>query len=280
MKHWNKYTAQILFLGIALFISSCKTSRQTGQIALTAHTKTEKVGLILSQALPYQTFSGNLRFSVKLGSDRGNVTTDAQLKIIKNEMIQLSLRIPFLGTEAARINISPEQVTIVDRINKMYFTESMENLKNRFPFDFDYYSLQSLFTNQLFIAGKQELMPADYVSFDYREDEFSATLNQQDSRGIIYDFVSDYSHRIQQTAVYKSDKAVDMTWDYSDFGRTSGNRLFPMKMKMALTVSTHLIAMDLNFSSVTIDTPFELKVEIPQKYKAIDWEQAVRLITN
>ncbi|GHV33692.1 hypothetical protein FACS1894177_09930 [Bacteroidia bacterium] len=169
---------------------------------------------------------------------------------------------------------------IVDRINKMYFAESMENLKKRFPFDFDFYSLQSLFTNQLFIAGKQELTPDDYTSFNYREDEFSATLNQKDSRGIVYDFTSDYSHRILKTEVYKSNKEVDMNWNYSDFGRTSNNRLFPMKMSMTLIIPDDLISMNLNFSSVDIDALFELKTDIPQKYKPIDLDQAVKLIQS
>jgi hypothetical protein len=280
MKRWSKYIALVLFLGIVIFVSSCKTIRKNQQIALTTHTVEERVGMIQGQSLSYKTFSAYLRFSIKPGMNHGNMTTDAQLRIIKNEMIQLSLRIPVLGTEAARINISPEQVIIIDRINKMYFAESMENLKECFPFDFDFYSLQSLFTNRLFIAGKQELTLDDYTSFNYLEDEFSAILNQKDSRGIIYNFTSDYSHQILKTEICKSNKDVDMNWDYSDFGRTSNNRLFPMKMKMILAIHNDLISMNLNFSSVDIDTSFKLKVDIPQKYKQIDLNQAIKLIQS
>jgi len=280
MKRKNKFIAWVLFSGIAILLSSCKTSRQAQQIALTKQTMEERVEMILNQALPYTTFSGNLRFGIQPGMNRGNVTTDAQLKIIKDQMIQLSLRVPILGTEAARINISPEQVIIIDRINKMYFAESMENLKKRFPFDFDFYSLQALFTNQLFIAGKQELIPDDYASFGYREDEFSATLSQKDSRGIIYDFTSDYSHRILKTEVYNNSKNVDMNWDYSDFGRTSNNRLFPMKMNVTLIILKELVSMSLNFSNVDIDTSFELKADIPPKYKPIDLDQIVKFIQS
>jgi hypothetical protein len=240
----------------------------------------ERVGLIVSQSIPYKTFSSNLRFGIKLGVDRESITTDAQLRIVKDKMIQLSLRIPILGTEAARINISPDQILIIDRMNKIYFAESMKNLKKHFPFDFDYYSMQSLFTNQLFIAGKQEVTPDDYADFDHWEDEFSAVLSRQDSRGIVYDFTGDYSHHILKTAVYKNNKAVNMNWDYADFGRTSNNRLFPMKMSMALTVPNNLISMNLNFSSVDIDAAFELKTDIPSKYKQIDINQVIKLIRS
>jgi len=279
MKRRNKYIVRALFWGImGLLVSSCKTSRQTSQIALTKQTMEERVEKILNQTLPYKTFSGNLKFSIQPGMNRGNITTDAQMKIIKDEMIQLSLRIPILGTEAVRINISPEQIIIIDRLNKMYFAESMETLKKRFPFDFDFYSLQALFTNRLFIAGKQGLMPDDYTAFDYREDEFSATLSQKDNSGITYDFTSDYSHRILKTEVYNSAKTVDMNWDYSNFGRASNNRLFPMKMNGMLVIPNDLISMNLNFSSVDIDSSFELKAEIPSKYKQIGLDQAIQLI--
>ena len=280
MKQRNKYIAGVLFLGVAVLLSSCKTSRQAQQIALTKQTVEERVEMIINQAPLYHTFSGNLRFSIQPGVNHGNMTTDAQLKIIKDEMIQLSLRIPVLGTEAVRINISPEQVIIIDRIHKMYFAESTETLKKHFPFDFDFYSLQSLFTNRLFIPGKQELTPDDYVSFDYWEDEFLATLSRQDSHGIIYDFRSDYSHRIQKTEVYTGNRDVNMNWDYSDFRRASNNRLFPMKMNMTLTIPNNLISMNLDFSSVDIDTSFELKADIPSKYKPIDLNQVIRLIQS
>lgn len=280
MKRKNKYIAWVLCLGLAAFVSSCRTSRQIQPVALTKHTVEERVGLIVNRSLPYKTFSSSLRFGIKPGVNREGITVDAQLRIVKDEMIQLSLRIPILGTEAARINISPDKILIVDRMNKMYFTESMENLKKHLPFDFDYYSLQSLFTNQLFIAGKQEITPDDYASFGYWEDEFSAVLSLQDSRGIVYGFTGDYSHRILKTEVYKNDKAVNMNWDYADFGQTSGNRLFPMKMSMALTVPDNLISMNLNFSSVDIDTAFELKMNIPSKYKPIDINQIIKLIQS
>ncbi|MDR2692328.1 MAG: DUF4292 domain-containing protein [Dysgonamonadaceae bacterium] len=275
-----KYIVWGLCCGLAIFASSCRTSRQIHPVALTGHTVEERVGLIVNRPVSYKTFSSALRFGIKSGVNRDSITADARLRIVKDEMIQLSLRIPILGTEAARINISPDQILIIDRMNKRYFVESMENLKKHLPFDFDYYSVQSLFTNQLFIAGKQEVTPDDYASFGYREDEFSAVLSRQDSRGIVYDFTGDYSHRILKTEVYKNDKTVSMNWNYADFERVSDNCLFPMKMSMALTVPDNLISMNLNFSSVDIDAAFELKTDIPSKYKQIDINQLIKLIRS
>jgi hypothetical protein len=273
MKQMNKYIAFGLFMGIALLISSCKTTRRTSQVALTKYSVEERAGMIQSHALPYNTFSGNLRFGVKQGN-RESISTNAQLKIVKDEMIQLSLRVPVLGIEAAKINISPHQTLVIDRINKAYFTETMGTGV------FDFYSLQSLFTNHLFIAGKQEITPDDYASFNYREDEFSATLNRIDNCGIAYNFTSDNSHRILNTEIYTYNKEVDMNWNYADFGQTSINHTFPMKMNMLLATPNDSISMHLNFSNIDIDAPLKLNADIPEKYKQIEWEQAVRLIKS
>jgi hypothetical protein len=277
MKQRNKHTAWILCM--AILVCSCRTSRQTQPVVPTeGHTPEERIGLIASQATSYRTLSSGLRFGVKPGVNR-EITVDAQLRIVRDEMIQLSLRIPILGTEAARINISPNRILIIDRINKVYFVETMDNLKERFPFEFDYYSLQSLLTNRLFIAGKRDVTPDDYASFACRADTFFTVLSRRDSYGIIYEFTADHSHRILKTVIDNNDKTVNINWDYAAF-ETFGNRLFPMKMNMALTVPDNLISMSLSFSSMDIDAAFELKTDIPPKYKPIDIDRVIQLIQS
>jgi hypothetical protein len=280
MQQKNRQITLILLLGILWMFGSCKTSHQPVQITLAKQTKTERIETIQSQAVHYKTFSSVLRFSIKPGAKNNNTSVDAQLKIIKDQIIQLSLRIPILGTEAARISITPEQLIVIDRINKQYFAESMETLHAIAPFDFDYYSLQALFTNQLFIAGKQTLGIDDYPSFRLEEDDFFVNLNNKDSQGINYDFVSDYSSRILKTEMYKNKEEVDMNWTYQDFGITSNKRLFPMKMKMELAIPNDLITMGLSFSSVDIDTEFELEASVPNKYRQLNVEQIIKLIQS
>ncbi|GHT86288.1 hypothetical protein FACS18947_6040 [Bacteroidia bacterium] len=189
MKRNNKQFSPILFLGILLLLGSCKTNQPATSIALAKMSKNERIESIQYQSVQYKTFSSSLRFSMKAGAKNSNTAVDAQLKIIKDKIIQLSLRVPLLGTEAARISITPDKIIIIDRINKQYFAESMETLHHIADFDFDYYSLQALFTNQLFIVGKQTFGLEDYPAFQIKEDEFSVNLNSKDSRGINYDFV-------------------------------------------------------------------------------------------
>jgi len=277
----NKTNSYLFFFaGIIILFYSCKTSRQTTSVALSEMSKDKRIETIKYQAIPFNNLSSSLRFSIKPGVKKNTVSANAQLRIIKDKIIQLSLRIPILGTEVAKVSITPEQIIIIDRNNKQYVSESMQTLQEIAPFDFDFYSLQALLTNQLFIAGKQSISAEDYNTFDLNEDKFLFKLNNKDSQGIHYDFTGDFTSRIIQTEMYKNKKEANLNWLYKDFGLASNNRLFPMKMLMELTVPDDLITLNLTFNSVDIDTGFELNTTIPDRYQPVGIEQIIELIRS
>ena len=277
----NKTVGYALFLaGIILLFNGCRTSRSTHSVALSKMGKEERIESIQYQAITFNTLSSSLRLSIKTGMNKNTTSVNAQLRIIKDQIIQLSLRIPLLGSEAARISITPEQITIIDRLRKLYVSESMQKIKEKASFDFDFYSLQALFTNQLFIAGKSALSLNDYSSFNWNEDEFLVRLDNTDNQGIHYDFVSDFTNRIIQTEMYKNKKSANLNWLYADFGLASNNRLFPMKMTMELTVPKDMITMNMIFNTVDIDTDFKLDTSIPDRYQPIEIEQIIKLIQS
>ncbi|MCL1934226.1 MAG: DUF4292 domain-containing protein [Candidatus Azobacteroides sp.] len=280
MNRNRKYNCALLLTGMIILFGGCKTTHPVATVALSEMGKEERIKSIQYQAIPFNTLSSSLRFSIKPGMKKSTVSANAQLRIIKDKIIQLSLRIPILGTEVARINITPEQITIIDRHNKRYVSESMQTIKSKATFDFDFYNLQALITNQLFIAGKSSISSNDYNTFRWNEDKFFVRLNNSDNQGINYDFISDYSNRIIQTEMYKDKKETNMNWLYKDFGLASNNRLFPMKMTMELTVPNDLITLNLTFNTVDIDTYFEPDTTIPNGYQPIEIEQIIKLIQS
>lgn len=275
----NRKAGYLLLAGFILFFSACKTGRQAAtSTALNKMEKVERIEAIQYQSIPFNTLSSSLRFSVKPGTKKNTTSANALLRIVKDQIIQLSLRIPILGTEVARMSITPEQVIIIDRTGKRYVSESIQALKQNTSFDFDFNNLQALLTNQLFIAGKSSIAPEDYSSFNWTEDKFFVRLNNTDSQGIHYDFVSDAANRIIQTEMSK--KNVNMNWQYKDFGTASNDHSFPMTMLMELTVPNDIIMMNLTFNSVDIDTDFKLDTAIPKNYQRIEFEQIIKLIRS
>ena len=280
MNQNRKYSCSLFWVGIIVLFSSCKTTHPTSSVTLSKMRKEERIEFIQYQAISYNTLSSSLRFSIKPGLKKNTTSANAQLRIIKDKIIQLSLRIPILGTELARISIMPDQIIIIDRSGKRYVSESIQKLQQISKFDFDFYSLQALLTNQLFIVGKPSIASENYNTFNWSEDEFFVKLSNTDNQGIHYDFFSDYSNRIIQTKMYKDKNEVNMNWLYNDFGLASNNQLFPMKMTMELTVPNDLTTLNLTFNNVAIDTGFELDTKIPDRYQAVEIEQIIKLIQS
>ena len=283
MNRNKKYYFLFFVTGIIIIFNSCKTTRQT-TIALSEMGKIERINAIQHQVSPFNTLSSSLRFSIKPGLKKNTTSANAQLRIIKDQIIQLSLRlpIPFIVTEVARISITPEQIIILDRTNRRYVSETMQSIKEKTSsgFDFDFYSLQALLSNQLFIAGKTSISTEDYPSFNWSEDKYLVKLNHTDNQGVKYIFTTDYTNRILQTEMYKDKKEGNLNWMYKDFGLASNNRLFPMKMTMELTVPDDLVTLNLSFINVDVDTTFELDTTIPDRFQPIEFEQIMKLIQS
>jgi len=277
MKKASKYLFFILLAATLLY--ACKSSEQALRISLEKKEKKERIQELLQHAVLYDTFSGSGKISIKPGKKNKSSSTSTQIKIKKDQVIELSMRLPILG-EVAKISITPERILIIDRFNGQYFEESMSRIQEISSFDFDFYSLQALITNQLFIAGKPVIDEKDFDSFQLIEDEFQVLLNNKDSQGINYDFTSDYTRRILNTEMYKDKSKANLLCTYRDFGLTSNNRLFPLRIDMVLNSSDDTFTLDMSLNRVDINEPFSPNTKAPEKYSRISLEQVMKLINS
>ncbi|MCC8147322.1 MAG: DUF4292 domain-containing protein [Bacteroidales bacterium] len=269
----------LLFLSIVVW-SGCKSSKETeaNVVALEKVSKEERLNRIIQSGINYNTISSNLKFTVKGGNKSKEVSVDAQLRIRKNEVIQLSLRVPILGTEAFKVLITPDKVIIIDRINKQYLEESMQSIKMKVPLDFDYYSLEAMLTNQLFIAGKKEVTARDFNSFRVMENDYEVKISNTDRQNIQYAFTSNYTNRIQETQMSQERLKANLLCDYTDWGLTSNKKDFPMLMKFSLSIPDKSYNVNLAFRSVDVNSTFNVDYRIPDKYKQITLQQVINLM--
>jgi hypothetical protein len=269
-------------IGILLGGYSCKSTKETSVVALQKMSGKERLNTIISSELQYHTFSSNLKFAVRMGKQKREVAVDAQLRIIKNEAIQLSLRIPLLGTEAFKIVITPDRLLIIDRMNKQYLAESMNGIQTKAPFDFDYYGFEALLTNRMFIAGEQKITPENYTAFNIKENDFLVNLINTDAQGIQYDFTIDYSHRIQLIQMNRKKWQSYLQCQYSEWGFASNLNSFPLLINLALYVPNDAYKVNLSFKSIDIDTDFRIDLDVPdsEKYQQVSLQQVIELIKN
>jgi hypothetical protein len=270
------------FLSFTLYVcvlAACKSVKDTGTVALQPMAKEECFTQVLQSEITFNTLSAGLRLSLQAGDKKAPFSLDAQLRILHNEALQLSLRMPLLGTEALRVVITPDKALIIDRINKQYMEESIAVLQARFPFTFDYYVLEALWTNRLFLNGKPTLSAGDLSAFKTEIDAYAARFSYSDVYKTKYTFTYDHTLRMQSVqAGRKSDEGVECL--YTDWGAIANQQTFPMKMQWNLQSEQKTYQLTAAFKSVDTNANFSIDQNAPNKYKQVSLQEMLRMIQS
>ena len=84
-----------------------------------------------------------------------SISVNGQLRMKRDDVVQLSLT--FLGMEVGRMEFTPQDVLIIDRMNKQYVRAAYSEVGFLQRANLDFYALQALFWNELFIPGERNV---------------------------------------------------------------------------------------------------------------------------
>jgi len=91
----------------------------------------------------------------------GTITVNGTMKMKKGEIVQVSLLMPVLRTEIARLEATPYEGLALDRMNKRYLKANMSDLKQMVP-QYDFAKLQKVFTDAAADESKRTLKGSDF----------------------------------------------------------------------------------------------------------------------
>lgn len=114
------------------------------------------------------------------------------MKMKANERVQISLLMPILRTEVARIEMTPEEVLVVDRMNRRYVRASRKELKGLLPKHAEYARVEKLLFKASLPGGKSlltgkdvglpSLEKAQVRLYDFSSQSFSLNPTELSSR--------------------------------------------------------------------------------------------------
>lgn len=132
------------------------------------------------------------RLQLTLPGKGGSVTVGGTLKMKGRERVQISLLMPILRTEIGRIEITPDEVLLVDRMNKRFVRATKEELKDILPQNIPFSRLEKILTDASLPGGKTELTGKDLgipklekakvQLYEFSTKEFSMTPTELTSR--------------------------------------------------------------------------------------------------
>jgi len=264
----------ICFLTGFYMLTACKPTGQTA----TSDTEIMKsqeafFSSVLNNSLQFNTFTSRLKIDVV--TPQKEFSARGQLKMIYNERFQISIQ-PLLGIEMFRIEMTPDSVKILDRMNKCYLTDTYDSFNRSLNLDFRFSSFQGLLTNRLFVPDKATITSQDFRLFRVSNNKTDAEFRIKDVNGLIYTFNATGDEKLTSVNIAKSPDSDEIVCKYNDF-RNVTNCLFPMEMSLKLlTGGISKGTATFGFSSAETDVPVNMDFKIPQGYSRVTVSQLMK----
>lgn len=274
-----KYTGYkiILFLSFIILIASCKSSKtastSSGMGALADMEYLEEV-TINNPSIP--ALSSKVKLSLDLNGKK--VSVNGNLRMKKDDLIQISI-VPMLGIEVARLEITKDSVLIIDRMNKQYVHMPISQITMLANTDLNYYALQSLFFNEVFLPGKQTIGQKDLSDFTVKRGKDETHIRIKKSRDFNYDFITETeTARLTATQINSRSK-YQLNWKYGDFKSVDGIN-FPSLMNISFDGTGKPMKAELALSRMAADNGRIAPTSVSGKYKQISSEELIKRLLD
>lgn len=229
---------------------------------------------VANQKVSTKNIVGKMSLNVKMGSK--NITVPGSLHMRYGEVIRIQAFIPLLGSEVGRIEFTPDYVLVIDRMHKEYIKEDynkVDFLKNN---GLNFYSLQALFWNQLFMPGTESISDANLLDFGVTEAGNSKNITlKKGNLNIVWNADNANGRISTAKATYSSltQGKSSLNWTYSNFKAVAG-KMFPAYQKFTFATTAiknqSNISLTIDMDGVKTDSKWEAKSEISKRYKKIE----------
>ena len=293
----NIETAVTSLLIALLALASCGTSKQvtggtTSPDAITSATvnanvevaynarKTAFLQKVSDNAVYAQNISA--KADVTLTSGDREITMPGTLKMRKDTVIRIQIT-PMGLMEVGRIEFTPDSVLVVNRMGKEYIKAAYSELDFLEHNGIDFYTLQSLFWNELFLPGEQHVKESMLAQFDAEIDGGKSTVPISYTRNkLAYVWNADASTgQIGSVDVtYTSDGTVKgtLSCSYGDF-TSVGVKLFPTSIALSMSAGDgkerHEGSLSLQLKGIDTAGGWEAHTSLSGKYKRVTGQDII-----
>lgn len=216
--------------------------------------------------------------SITIQGEGKDISVPGAVRMRRDQVIRLQVFIPLLGTEVGRIEFTPQYVLVIDRMHKEYVKADYTQVDFLKANGLNFYSLQALFWNELFLPGEQKVKDADLRQFSVSSGDGGAMVPLRLDKGSMsYVWKADRSTgRIGEAEVaYKSQAhgTSALNWQYSGFTAV-GVKQFPATQTFRFTTTAtqkqRSVSLTFKMNSVKTNSDWDATTEVSPKYKRIE----------
>ena len=260
---------------MVVLLASCSATKSIKKShSIEGMTETEFVENVIENAGGWEALTDKMSLSLDL-EGKGATKVSGTLRIKKGEVIQMSIA-PLLGIEVARAEISPNGILVIDRMNKRYVEVSFAEVKALAKADLDFHTLQSLFLNELFLPGKDDLTALDASSFRVEPETEGVWLNVKRAKRFGYHFLTEAPEALlKESYIGLNGTPYGLRWKYDDF-RALERKQFPVDMKLSFEGGKKPVKAAFALSRLSTNGDWEARTEVSKKYKKVELEEILK----
>ncbi len=282
----------VITLLLSLLLVGCGTQKTAVGNATTDMTTTHDdpsaafVASVIANAVDVQNIVGNAAIRLQFGSESMRLAGAVHLR--RDEVIRLQLQLPFIGTEVGRIEFTPTYVLFLDRFNKQYVRVAYEQVDFLAKNNISFYSLQSLFWNELIAPAATRATVASAPQYRAALDSGTAFVPITLTDGTMtYQWQASSGDKTLSSAMIMHTSDTSGTtmgsWLYSNFATVAGKK-YPLSQEITFSTAINgapqraVITIDMSEAKTSAD--WEATTTPSEKYKEVPVETLLRHLMN
>lgn len=289
-KNYYRSTRLLGMLTLVALLTACGSKRtltddanqgNTSAVGTSNHNTAEEAlrKACLSKVGQHKISSANLVSNIDFRFQSGSkdLTVGGKLSMRRDEVIRIQL-VPFGLAEVGRVEFTKDSVLFMDRLHKRYVRGAYKEVAFLRDNGIDFYALQALFWNQLYVVGGKSLetlnvtKPSDAIwKLQYTQDKMDYAWWAETTSGLIRESVFSYRSGSQGTSQFK--------WTYDNF-QTFGKDKFPASHTAKFKGAKKDVTLQLTLGSMKNDSKWEARTQVPSKYKTVSIDEVLDLITK
>ena len=233
----------VILMGVLIFLGSCTVKKITHTVFSPPPKNAEELIERVNSKVKNVEWI-NLKGSVNIIQKDREFDLSINIKNRKDSLIWVSTRGPF-GIEIMRMQITPDSIYYINRMNKTYFINSVSQINELINLTF--YDLQDIIIANPKILGNNYTFESDKNDFYLLEDD-----------SLRYWITGDY--QIQKSKIMHNKKNIELTFD--NYNKKDS---FPRKINIKSS-SEHFLETIITYSNVELNTSQKTLFIIPNTY--------------
>lgn len=274
IKSNTRYLFIILLAGILYGCSSTRRLQQPST-AINQPVETSSTQILaqsVNRADDIQSLNAKVSYTLQLPG-KGEQSLSGQLRIQHGRGIQLSGTF-ILGIEVFRILFTPQDMMLINRVNRTYVISSYSEVSERLGTPVDYSSIEALFLNKVFMVGQQKLTEADMRRFTASQQNGDWTFSRvMPTIRYTYQF-EPLTLRLTRTMLQNGAATDRIVWDYEQFSENQ----FPTQMNIQVGHNDKEAHLQIQFDRIDFNTPIEWNNPISSRYRRVSIEEALKIL--